>query len=313
MTDITLQETGNDAARIVGADGQVLAEYRYGEDKNHPFFSAIRPLNHPGVISNTAPWDHRWHHGLWWSWKFINDVLYWEDHEGYGGNRIGLGRSHATSHGTDVVGAGGADVGNPGVLVSEILEWRPDGESAPVLTEERTMHIHTDVAPTSAWAIDWNFSWTATRSSLFTATPYPENWWGGYGGLNFRAARSLAAGERIEASGGRTCKAAVHGEAASWLAYSGNVDGAGTDDPDHPAFGGLVILSHDANPNPRPPAYAFSAADEFGFIAAAPLMHDDLALSTGESLDMRFRTVIFGEQLTSDDFDSLHQQYNATT
>lgn len=303
MADLTLRESGTSAAQIVGANGETLAEYRYGEAKNHPFFSQIRPLNHAGVISNTAPWDHRWHHGLWWSWKFINDVLYWEDHEGYGGNRIGLGRSHVTSHAIDVDGAGG-------VVISETLEWRPDGETAPVLTEERTMRIHTDVAAASAWAIDWHFSWTATQPSRFTTTPYPENWWGGYGGLNFRAARSLAAGERIEASGDRIGKEAVHAEPASWLAYSGNVDGAGTDDPDHPAFGGLVILSHDANPTPRPPAYTFSAADEFGFIAAAPLMHDDLTLDAGQSLDMRFRTVIFGEQLTSDDFDSLHQQYN---
>ena len=24
------------------------------------------------------PPDHIWHHGLWFSWKFINKVNYWE-------------------------------------------------------------------------------------------------------------------------------------------------------------------------------------------------------------------------------------------
>src|ERR687890_561666 len=81
-------------AVLLGPEGQPLARYSWGPSTNHPYFSDVRPLAHRGVLTNHAPHDHRWHHGIWWSWKFINDVLFWEDHPAYGGNRVGLGRSH---------------------------------------------------------------------------------------------------------------------------------------------------------------------------------------------------------------------------
>ena len=34
------------------------------------------------------PADHRWHHGLWFSWKFIDGVNYWE-HDGNTGRPAG--------------------------------------------------------------------------------------------------------------------------------------------------------------------------------------------------------------------------------
>jgi hypothetical protein len=43
-----------------------------------PFF---HPLTLPDgtVLTDLRPDDHPWHRGLWWSWKFINGVNYWEE------------------------------------------------------------------------------------------------------------------------------------------------------------------------------------------------------------------------------------------
>ena len=57
------------------------------------------------------------------------------------------------------------------------------------------------------------------------------------------------------------------------------------------------------------PAYAFSAHDDFGFLAAAPIMHDDLTLDGGEEYRLRFRTVVFGRPTGEKEFEALSDTY----
>ena len=302
MSELTWHENGDGVGRVVAASGRTLARYDHSNAKNHPFFADVRPANHDGVLTATAPWDHRWHHGLWWSWKFLNDVLYWEDHEGYGGNRIGLGRSTVTSHDVD---RDGDRLG-----VRNGLAWSENTTGDVVLTEDRRMTL--GVASDTEWFLDWDLRWTAERDVVMDTTHYPEHWWGGYGGLNYRAARSMAADETIQADGARTGRDMVHAEPMAWAAYSGKVDGSGADEPNDPAFGGVAIVAHPENPWQPTPAYVFSAAEEFGFLAAAPLLRESRTLSAGEELRLRYRTLIFGTRLDSEQLDELSGQYAHT-
>ncbi|MEZ5238765.1 MAG: DUF6807 family protein [Microthrixaceae bacterium] len=48
---------------------------------------SLRPSgDHPGgrVISVDAPADHPWHHGLWYTIKFVNDDNFWEEFGEFG-------------------------------------------------------------------------------------------------------------------------------------------------------------------------------------------------------------------------------------
>lgn len=36
------------------------------------------------VLTALEPADHPWHRGLWWSWKYINGVNYWEENRDTG-------------------------------------------------------------------------------------------------------------------------------------------------------------------------------------------------------------------------------------
>ena len=299
MSGLTWREEGDGVGTVLAESGRALARYDASNAKNHPYFSQVRPVNHDGILTTTAPWDHRWHHGLWWSWKFINDVLYWEDHEGYGNNRIGLGRSNVTSH----------EAGRDGehVLLHNALTWSENATGDVVLTEDRRMTL--GVASDTVWFLDWDFTWTAEREAVLDTTHYPEHWWGGYGGLNYRAARSMAADETIQADGNRAGRTAVHAEPMRWAAYSGKVDGSGADEPNDPAFGGVAIVPHPENPWLPTPAYVFSAEDEFGFLAAAPLLRESRTLAEGEELRLRYRTLIFGTRLDSEQLDELSAHY----
>jgi hypothetical protein len=88
MKGLSWRQQPDGSGSIVGPNEVELAHYEW-QRANHPYFDRLRPLTHAGFLTNHAPYDHRWHHGLWWSWKFINDVLFWENHFGYGGAALG--------------------------------------------------------------------------------------------------------------------------------------------------------------------------------------------------------------------------------
>lgn len=293
--DLTFVLSGDDEA-FVSVDGQSLALYTWNRRHNNPHFRDIRPLGHRGVLTNDAPFDHPWHHGLWWSFKFINDVNFWEDDARYGGTRTGLGRA--------VVRA--TALGDSARSLTHLIDWSPDDAETPFLVEERTLSLVSDDHGPD-WAIDWKLSFTASTDVTLATTPYPEFPWGGYAGLNYRPARALASGEVIVSSDRSTGASQVHAKAAKWRAYSGFVDGAGTGTPDDPAIGGIAIMSLDAGES----TYATSAAGGFGFISTAPLMSGELRLSKGESLSIHQSTVILGTRPDPAQLDSYHSAFAA--
>nr|WP_276612078.1 DUF6807 family protein [Kineococcus vitellinus] len=282
-----------------------MAGCSWSSSANHPYFDELRPLAHRGVLTTHAPHDHRWHHGLWWSWKFIDDVLFWEDHPGYGGNRAGLGRSTVEEHRVEATG--------DGVRIHEQLSWRVDAGGQVLLSEQRSVTATLASGVDGGWALDWDQTWTASKDVHLSVTPWPQTTWGGYAGLNYRAARAMVTGESISGAGGRVGRDAVHGRRAAWAAYGGAVDGAGTDEPGDPARGGVALLQHPDDAGYPSPFYVFSAVDDFGFLATAPLMHEGRDLGAGERLRQRTRALVLAHPGDAADLERAHTAYAAHT
>jgi methane monooxygenase PmoA-like len=302
MTGLSWAERSGGSGAILAPDGAELAQYRW-RGANHPYFDQLRPLTHAGVLTNHAPYDHRWHHGLWWSWKFINDILFWEDHPNYGGNRAGLGRSIVTKH--------SAQESDGTVRLLQSLEWRVDATGETLLHEERSVVASIDKDSESQWILDWDQTWTPTTRVRLEATPWPETPWGGYGGLNYRPARSLATEETILGEGSAGA-GTVHGARSAWASYAGLVDGAETDEPDAPARGGVALMQHPENFRHPHPIYAFSAVGGFGFLATAPLMYEPLELAASEGLRLRNRVLVLDRPLDHEALGQAHSSYVST-
>jgi hypothetical protein len=301
MSGLSWRVGGERSGFILAADGSELAHYDWGHT-NHPYFDQLRPLGHRGVLTNHAPHDHRWHHGLWWSWKFINDVLFWEDHPEYGGNRAGLGRSVVTDHATRQ---------SDGVVgIHQRIEWRVDATGAVLLHEERSIVASIDSTDETRWILDWDQTWTAAEAVRLEATPWPVTSWGGYAGLNYRPARSMSAHEQLLGDGVSGAEA-LHGSRSPWAAYGGLVDGAETDEPDRPATGSIALLQHQANLRYPQPIYAFSAVDGFGFLATAPLMHEPFELDAAAPLRLRNRVLVAGREPDADELASAQRAYSS--
>ncbi|MGI3782201.1 MAG: DUF6807 family protein [Janthinobacterium lividum] len=303
MSGLTWSDLTDGVGEVRGPDGRTLARYSW-QRANHPYFDALRPLGHDGVLTTHAPNDHRWHHGLWWSWKFLNDVLFWEDHPEYGGNRVGLGRSVVTAH--EVF------EDDDTLVVQETLEWRVDTTGDVLLVEGRTIRLSVDPLIDGAWNQDWDQQWTAVVPVRFEATPWPETPWGGYGGLNYRPARAMVTDETIIGAGAQGVEA-LHGLRTPWAACTGVVDGAENDEPAHPAHGGVALLQHPNNPRYPDPVYAFSASTGFGFLATAPLMRESFALEESEILRIRNRVLVLGGPADAAKLAAAHASFAAST
>ena len=78
-SDYTWEESDT-SLRLI-RDTNLIWQYNFNTRKGKPFF---HPLNANSVtLSCESPSDHTWHLGLWFSWKFINGLNYWEYKNGY--------------------------------------------------------------------------------------------------------------------------------------------------------------------------------------------------------------------------------------
>ena len=157
-----------------------------------------RPHLHPvaspsgAVLTRDAPADHPWHHGLWFTIKFVNGENFWEEHDAYGVLR----------HVDDTT-----------------VHWiRPDRETV-VIVDHRTF-THVDIAD-DAYAIDIDIRLTPQVDAVLDRTPFTT--WGGYGGLSLRGRADWTDTRLLLADG--SVHDRVLGVPSPWCDLSGRVDG----------------------------------------------------------------------------------------
>lgn len=264
-------------AEVVGTDAEqrLLWAYQWAARKRPFFHPVTTPAGH--VLTRDAPDDHPWHHGLWFTIKFVNGENFWEEYDSYGVLRH-------TARPTAI-----AD--KDPMSVSGELSWiRPDRETV-IIGEHRLMtgvRIDDD-----SYAIDFHTELTPTADVELDRTPFTT--WGGYGGLAFRG-RGDFHDTRLLSSDGRE-EERVLGEPGEWLDLSGYVGG---DDGDAPA--GLAILDDPANPrhNREVPLlwYASTRAATYGdegwsnFMNAAFLWDGPISVAAGDTITFTYRVVV---------------------
>jgi hypothetical protein len=238
--------------------------------RKRPFVHPVRtPAGH--ILTRDAPADHPWHHGLWFTIKFVNEENFWEEYDAYGVLRH-EGRPTVTAEG-DVTTVAGR------------LRWiRPDRESV-ALVEERTW-THRPLGD-DAYALDFATTLVAGDDVVYDRTPFTT--WGGYGGLALRGAGDWRQTRLLLADGSERDR--VLGDPSPWCALDGEV-GEGA----HPA--GIAVLAHPTSVRSPHPWYASTQADTYGddgwsnFLNAAFLWDAPLPVAGGEPLHFAYRVVV---------------------
>jgi type 1 glutamine amidotransferase len=263
-----------DALALVGPSGP-LWQLRYGKDLDAAYFHPVSTTD-GRVLTWDRPPDHVWHHGLWFSWKFINRVNYWEiDAE--------TGRPAGQTTWSNVRAETGDDWT---ARIALDLAYRPAGEDDPVLTEERTI----DVGPPDAegvYTMDWTCAFRAVRKVVLDRTPLAHEpggqTWGGYAGLSLRLAEGLTERQVTSSDGPITeMPEDRHRGHHNAVDYSGFVDG-------RPA--GVAILDNPRNPRSPSPWYVIRSS-EMSFFSPALLCYERLTLQEGEELTLRYRVIV---------------------
>lgn len=226
------------------------------------------------ILTACEPADHPWHRGLWWSWKFINGVNYWEEDTktGKSAGLTALKRAESEP---------GPDFS---ARVRATFEYHPPGQDI-LLTESRELDIHPPTADGS-YSIDWRSTFTAAGMAVKldrTLPPHdggPRH--GGYAGLSLRLARGLD-GYRFVTTEGPTTPVASHGKPAPWM-------GAGDE------TSGIAIFDHPSNPRHAPPWYLHSDTTML-FFSPSPVFNTTIDLAPRQSISFRYRIIVNSSKL----------------
>ncbi len=271
--------------------GQVtLWKLIYDRAEGKPYFHPVA-LPDGTVLTWLRPPDHRWHRALWFSWKFINGLNYWEE------NRQGKSQGI-----TEVTAFRHSSLPHGSVKIDMTLSYHPPGKPE-VLGESRTITI---TPPDSAgrYRMDWTMIFTARdREVVLGRTPIPGEpggkSWGGYAGLSFRATRAMKKYHVVNSEGQRDM--AAHGKPARWLDFTGVVDGKEA---------GIAFFDHPGNQRYPTPMFIVMRGT-FGYCSPAFLFKAPYRLAPGKSLTLFYRVLVHPGTLAKDQLEAEFRTFSA--
>jgi len=243
-----------DANSLAWSNGdKVIWQFNFDPAEGKPFF---HPLTAKGDTSLTTarPEDHPWHYGLWFSWKTINEVNYWEQ-DRQTGKAEGLTKWHVLDIQTKEHGAATIQLEVEYINPSELVD----------LTELRYIQI-TAPEGDGRYAIEWRASFTAgPHGAVLGRTPMPGEPGGqvngGYAGLSLRLAGSPLAVSYLTPFGGVT-EFQSNRARPDARALAANLM------KDDQAIGGIAILSAPGNLEGASPWYCIQS-DQMRFFCSA--------------------------------------------
>jgi hypothetical protein len=243
----------------------IVWQFNYSKD-GKPYF---HPLTVAGSAPLTAlsPKDHPWHRGLWFSWKYLNKINYWEEDRKTG---LATGR-------TEVLDVKVTPCDDYSARFEMKLAYHPPG-GANLLTEERLVEVSAP-GKEGTYTIDWSATFTAgdVPVVLERTPPYGAKdgvRHGGYAGLSLRMTPDAKKWKFFDSEGRVAGK--DNGFAARWFAASG--EGAT-----------VAILEHPKSFRYPTPWYVITGMP---FYQPAILFVSPHTIPAGGALGVRYRVVI---------------------
>ena len=270
----------------------VVWQFNYGPDQPKPFFHPVA-LPDGRVITCDRPADHVWHHALWFSWKFINGVNYWEPADRKTGTYAGQTRWSDVNVTTRP---------DHSAQIEMSLTYRPT-DCEPVMTEKRKITVS---APDESgrYHFDWTSTFTAGKQDVvLDRTPLegePDGKaWGGYAGLSVRLSNDLAERNADSTDGPIEFndQSRFRGKALA-LDYHGLIDGKPL---------GIAICDHPDNLNHPTPWYVIRSKP-MSYYSPAVICYGPHTLKASQTFTLRYRIIAHAGRWTS---EQLKGEYNS--
>lgn len=262
--------------------------WRLVADPKQPksYFHPLATLD-GAVLTAFQPVDHPWHRGMWWSWKLINGLNYWEEDP----------KTHKSAGTTELTGATFKATRDFSAHAELRFSYHPPGH-APVMKELRSLSITRPDAE-GRYQIDWISEFTAGNAPVTLGrTPLPNEEGGrshgGYAGLSARLVLQPD-GWSVRTSETQNSVAAAHGQSARWVDFSG--PGAG-----------IAVFDHPDNLRHPSPWYVHDSAP-MSYFSPAVLFNEPLVLAAGQSLKLRYRILIHSKPMTVEQIGDSFREY----
>ena len=164
-------------------EGQTIWQFNFATNQGKPFFHPLR-LAGGEPLTTLKPADHVWHYGLWFSWKYINGINYWEEDKA--GHAQGPTRWDPPEIITDADGS---------AKIKLTLRYLSLSNTV-VMDEQRQIQVSAPRGDGGV-TIDWQGRFTAGDEPLLldrTHMPGEDHGAvnGGYAGFSLRAAQAPA-------------------------------------------------------------------------------------------------------------------------
>jgi hypothetical protein len=274
-------------------DGQIVWRFNFGPNETKPSF---HPLAVPGgpVLSAYRPKDHPWHRGLWFSWKYINKVNYWEEDK-----KTGLPEGQ-TEWRAPLVET------HPDFSARFVLDLDYHPTNGPIVLSEHRVIVASPPDQDGAYHLDWDMSFRAVADQVLLDRAPPVdangvNRSGGYAGLGIRGAEDLLEAQVITSDGAVKYENNRFRGKASALDFSAVAGGRA---------GGVAFLDNEANLNSPSPWYVIKSPPMY-YISPAVITYQPKTLKAGETLVLRYRVVVHAGRWSSERLRQALQSYTA--
>lgn len=277
-------------------NGYVVWQFNFAKKQGKPYFHPVCLIDGTELTWHRPP-DHPWHYGLWFSWKYINGLNYWEEDR-----KTGLSEGQ-----TEIKSIKVQPHNDFSAQIAMQLSYHPPNQPA-VLTESCQIQI-TKPNKDGRYYIDWISRFTAgVVDVLLDRTPIPGEQggqsWGGYTGLSVRIAKNTSNWYLIDSEGRKDLEA--HGQKARWMNFGGRA--AGSKD-----FS-IAIFDHPDNlRHPSPFFVIMEPKVPFGYFSPALLFNKPYTLPAGKSFSLEYRVLIYPAQADKNTLEAEWKSFSRTT
>ena len=256
-------------------NGRVVWQFNFDNEQPRPYFHPVCLTDGTELTWHRPP-DHPWHYGLWFSWKFINGLNYWEED-----SNTGLPEGRTKIKNVEVT-----IKSDYSAAITMQLSYHPP--SQPEVLAELCRIRLSKPDKDGRYYINWTNRFSAGAADvLLDRTPIMGEQggqsWGGYAGLSVRIAKDTSDWHLIDSEGRKDLEG--HGKKARWMNFASRA--AGSKD--------FSIAIFDHPDNLRHPSPGFVIMDSkvpFGYFSPALLFNKPYTLPGRQSFSLKYRIMI---------------------
>lgn len=247
-------------------EGRELWAYHHDPVEGKPYFHPLASTSGT-TFTDLRPADHPWHRGVWFSWKYINGVNYWEENA----------RSGKSNGETRIVDIRRTISDSKKVRFDLKLEYTPASSDEVVLREKRVVTVYPP-AEGGCYQVDWSGVFTpAGGEVVLDRTPIAGQPggkdWGGYSGWSVRMSSAVRGGDYINDQGAQKADR----QPSKWILFASPEDGS------------LMLMDHPGNLN-FPNKWYLN--EKMPFFSPAVIHDGPTTLKAGDTLKLQYRLLV---------------------